>query len=41
MNAAVSALMGQIDPQGKLPVTIPKEHHPDEVFRPFGFGLGY
>ncbi|HEX6116319.1 MAG TPA: glycoside hydrolase family 3 protein [Solirubrobacterales bacterium] len=41
VNAAVAALFGQFNPRGKLPVTIPKAHHPDEVFRKFGFGLSY
>jgi beta-N-acetylhexosaminidase len=41
VNAAVAALFGRINPQGRLPVTIPKEHHPDEVFREFGYGLSY
>ena len=41
VNAAVAALFGQFDPRGKLPVTIPKQHHPDQVFRKFGFGLSY
>ena len=41
VNAAVAALFGQFDPRGKLPVTIPKEHHPDQVLREFGFGLSY
>ncbi len=41
VNAAIAAIVGNTEPKGKLPVTIPKEHDPDEVFRRFGFGLSY
>jgi beta-N-acetylhexosaminidase len=41
INAAVSALLGNIDPQGKLPVTVPKPKHPSRAARPFGYGLSY
>jgi beta-N-acetylhexosaminidase len=40
LNALVQALFGEVDPSGKLPVTIAQPGS-SEVLFPFGFGLGY
>jgi beta-N-acetylhexosaminidase len=41
VNAAVAALFGRVNPQGKLPVTVPRWNHPHRALFPFGFGLSY
>jgi beta-N-acetylhexosaminidase len=41
VSAGVAALFGNINLQGKLPVTIPRASRPNQVLYPFGFGLSY
>ena len=41
LESAVKAIVGEIDPQGKLPVDIPTADDPDQVLFGFGHGLGY
>jgi beta-N-acetylhexosaminidase len=41
INAGVAALFGQTNPNGRLPVTVPKANHPGRVHFPFGFGRSY
>src|SRR5699024_9379235 len=39
MEAAARVLLGEVAPQGKLPVDIPEADDPDTVLYPFGHGL--
>jgi len=41
LESAVRVIYGEINPQGKLPVTIPTAGDPDAVLYPFGYGLTY
>ncbi len=41
LESAVRVLYGEINPQGKLPVTIPTADDPDTALYPFGYGLSY
>jgi beta-N-acetylhexosaminidase len=41
LTSLTSVLFGDIAPQGKLPVMIPKAGTQDEVLFPYGFGLTY
>ncbi len=41
LESAVRVLYGEINPQGKLPVTIPTAGDPDTALYPFGYGLSY
>lgn len=41
LESAVRVLYGEVNPQGKLPVTIPTATDPDTALYPFGHGLGY
>ena len=41
LESAVRVLYGEINPQGKLPVTIPAAGDPDTALYPFGYGLSY
>ncbi|MBA3311402.1 MAG: glycoside hydrolase family 3 C-terminal domain-containing protein [Nocardioidaceae bacterium] len=41
LESAVRVLYGEVNPQGKLPVTIPTADDPDTVLYPFGHGLTY
>jgi beta-N-acetylhexosaminidase len=41
LEALVRVLYGEVDPTGKLPVTIPAADDPDTALYPFGHGLGY
>jgi beta-N-acetylhexosaminidase len=41
MESLVRVLYGEVDPTGKLPVTIPTADDPDTALYPFGHGLGY
>lgn len=41
LNALVQAIFGQLNPTGKLPVTITQPPPSTRVLYPFGFGLGY
>ena len=41
INAGVAALFGQTNPQGRLPVTVPKANHQGRTMFPFGFGRSY
>ncbi len=41
LDAAVAMLFGEIDPSGKLPVTITQPSPSTEVLYPFGFGIGF
>ena len=40
LESAVRVLYGEIEPQGKLPVTIPSATDPGTTLYPFGHGLG-
>ncbi len=41
LESAVRVLYGEVDPQGKLPVTIPTADDPDTALYRFGHGLSY
>lgn len=41
MRALARVLFGEVDPEGRLPVTIPRRDDPNSVLYPFGHGLGY
>jgi beta-N-acetylhexosaminidase len=41
IRSLVSVLYGEVDPTGKLPVTIPSADDPGTALYPFGHGLGY
>jgi beta-N-acetylhexosaminidase len=41
LQALVRVLFGEVDPSGKLPVTIPAADDPGRVLFPYGFGLSY
>ena len=41
LESAVRVLYGEVDPQGRLPVTIPTANDPSAVLYPFGHGLSY
>jgi len=41
LESAVRVLYGEINPQGKLPVTIPTASDPGTALYPFGHGLSY
>ncbi len=41
MESVARVLFGEVSPQGKLPVMIPKAGQPDEALYPFGHGLTY
>lgn len=41
LESLTKVLFGEIDPQGKLPVTIPVAGQPDQTLYPFGYGLSY
>lgn len=41
LESAVRLLYGEIEPRGKLPVTIPSATDPGTTLYPFGHGLGY
>jgi len=41
LESAVRVLYGEVDPRGKLPVTIPTAADPDATLYPFGHGLSY
>ena len=41
LESLVRVLYGEVDPTGKLPVTIPAADDPGAVLYPFGHGLGY
>ena len=41
LESLVRVLYGEVDPTGRLPVTIPEADDPDSTLYPFGHGLGY
>ena len=41
VRSLVKVLYGEVDPTGKLPVTIPSADDPGTALYPFGHGLGY
>jgi beta-N-acetylhexosaminidase len=41
LEAVVRVLFGEVDPSGKLPVSIPAADDPDSELYPFGHGLSY
>ena len=41
LESLVRVLYGEVNPQGKLPVTIPTADDPDTALYPFGHGLDY
>jgi beta-N-acetylhexosaminidase len=41
LEAVVRVLFGEVDPSGKLPVSIPTADDPDTELYPFGHGLSY
>jgi beta-N-acetylhexosaminidase len=41
IRSLVSVLYGEVDPTGKLPVTIPSADDPGTALYPYGHGLGY
>jgi beta-N-acetylhexosaminidase len=41
LESLTRVLFGEVNPTGKLPVTIPVANAPDQVLYPFGFGLSY
>ncbi len=41
LESLTKVLFGEINPSGKLPVTIPPAGHPDQTLYPYGFGLSY
>ncbi|QZY30692.1 glycoside hydrolase family 3 protein [Nocardioides coralli] len=41
LESLVRVLYGEVDPTGRLPVTIPTAEDPDTTLYPFGHGLGY
>lgn len=41
LESLVRVLYGEVNPTGKLPVTIPSATDPDTALYPFGHGLGY
>ncbi|MBA2773888.1 MAG: glycoside hydrolase family 3 C-terminal domain-containing protein [Nocardioidaceae bacterium] len=41
LESAVRVLYGEVNPQGKLPVTIPTADDPGTALYPFGYGLSY
>ncbi|MBO3732928.1 glycoside hydrolase family 3 protein [Glycomyces niveus] len=41
LESAVAAVLGHLDPQGRLPVDIPRADDPESVLFAFGHGLSY
>ncbi|GLW66406.1 beta-N-acetylhexosaminidase [Actinomadura rubrobrunea] len=41
LRSAAKVMFGELNPSGRLPVTIPVRDAPDQVLYPFGHGLGY
>lgn len=41
LGAATRVLFGEVDPTGKLPVSIPTAEDPDSELYPYGYGLSY
>ena len=41
LQSLTRVLYGDVDPVGKLPVSIPSWEDPDTTLYPFGYGLGY
>lgn len=41
LQAAVSAMFGEIAPTGRLPVAVPRAGNPESVLYPYGYGLHY
>jgi beta-N-acetylhexosaminidase len=41
LESAVAVILGAVDPQGKLPVDVPKADEPEAVLFAFGHGLSY
>ncbi|GAA2135272.1 glycoside hydrolase family 3 protein [Glycomyces algeriensis] len=41
LESAVAAVLGHLDPQGRLPVDIPRADDPESVLYAFGHGLSY
>ena len=41
MQAVARALVGEVNPHGKLPVRIPAADDPNSTLYPFGYGLGF
>ncbi|TDB95875.1 glycoside hydrolase family 3 protein [Actinomadura sp. 7K534] len=41
LRSAAAALFGELNPRGRLPVTIPVRDEPGTALYPFGHGLGY
>jgi beta-N-acetylhexosaminidase len=41
LDSMVRVLLGELEPAGRLPVTIPKDGSGDQVLYPYGHGLGY
>jgi beta-N-acetylhexosaminidase len=41
LDSMVRVLFGELEPTGKLPVTIPRDGSPNRVLYPYGHGLGY
>lgn len=41
MQSLVRVLFGEVEPSGRLPVTVPAADDPSTTLYPFGYGLGY
>lgn len=41
MQSLARVMFGEIEPEGRLPVSIPSADNPDETLYPYGHGLGY